>query len=99
MAVAGVGISMLELSHRSGTFDDILENAIADIRELGNIPRNYKVLMLQGGASLQFSMVPMNLLTQGKTADYIDAGSWGAKAIKEAQRVAKLTSPATTKPD
>jgi phosphoserine aminotransferase len=97
IALPGVGISMLELSHRSETFDDILESAIADIRELGNIPRSYKVLMLQGGASLQFSMVPMNLLTQGKTADYIDAGSWGAKAIKEAQRVGKVTVAASTK--
>src|SRR6516164_2683799 len=91
VSLPGVGMSMLEVSHRSTVFDNILERAIADIREIGNIPSNYKVLMLQGGASLQFSMVPMNLLTSGKTAAYIDAGSWGAKAIKEAQRVGKVT--------
>src|SRR5215475_4614371 len=97
IALPGVGMSMLEISHRSEVFDEILERAVADIRELGNIPSNYKVLMLQGGASLQFSMVPMNLLTQGKTADYIDAGSWGAKATKEAQRVGNVNIAASTK--
>jgi phosphoserine aminotransferase len=97
VSLPGVGMSMLEISHRSTVFDNILERAIADIREIGNIPSNYKVLMLQGGASLQFSMVPMNLLTPGKTADYIDAGSWGEKAIQEARKVGKVNVAASTK--
>src|SRR5438045_6441148 len=76
VALPGVGMSILEISHRSKTFESILERAEADIRTLGNIPPGYRVLFLQGGASLQFSMVPMNLLTPGSTADYIDTGSW-----------------------
>src|SRR5436189_5375045 len=76
IALPGVGMSILEISHRSGTFESILERAEADIRTLGNVPANYRVLFLQGGASLQFSMLPMNLLTAGSTAEYIDTGSW-----------------------
>src|SRR5437773_901207 len=75
LALPGVGMSILEISHRSKTFESILEQAEADVRTLGNIPANYRVLFLQGGASLQFSMVPMNLLPQGATADYIDTGA------------------------
>ena len=78
-------MSVLEISHRSKTFESILAQAEADIRTLGGVPANYKVLFLQGGASTQFSMVPMNLLDAGATADYIDCGSWADKAIKEAQ--------------
>ena len=62
VALPGVGMSVMEISHRSKTFEDLLNGAIADIRELAGVPANYRVLMLQGGASLQFSMVPMNLL-------------------------------------
>src|SRR4051812_5301083 len=76
LALPGVGMSILEISHRSKTFEAILEQAEVDIRTLGGVPPNYRVLFLQGGASLQFSMVPMNLLMQGATADYIDTGSW-----------------------
>src|ERR1044071_2633233 len=72
IALPGVGMSVLEISHRSKTFEDILAAAEADIRALAGIPSNYKVLFLQGGASLQFSMVPMNFLGAGQTADYID---------------------------
>jgi phosphoserine aminotransferase len=97
VSLPGVGMSILEISHRSKLFDDIFARAVAEMREVGNIPSNYKILMLQGGASLQFSMVPMNLLTNGKTADYIDAGSWGAKAVKEAQKVGKVNVAASTK--
>src|SRR5437868_13317113 len=79
LALPAVGMSILEISHRSKTFDAIFERAIHDVRELAGIPSHYKILMLQGGASLQFSMVPMNLLLPGMTADYIDAGSWGDK--------------------
>src|SRR3954464_7180658 len=85
VALPGVGMSVMEISHRSKTFEDILDRAIADLRELAGIPANYKVLMLQGGASLQFSMVPMNFLAPGTTADYIDTGTWADKAIKEAK--------------
>ena len=74
VALPGVGMSVMEISHRSKTFDEIIHGAEADMRKLGGIPDNYKVLFLQGGASLQFSMVPMNLLTPGTTADYIVTG-------------------------
>ena len=97
MALPGVGMSVLEISHRSETFESILAQAEADIRKLGNIPSNYKVLFLQGGASLQFSMVPMNLLGPGQTADYIDSGSWAEKACKEAKKVGSANIAATTK--
>ena len=99
LALPGVGMSVMEISHRSKTFEDILNQAISDVRELAGVPSNYKILMLQGGASLQFSMVPMNLLTAGAVADYIDTGSWGRKAIKEAGRVGKVNVAATTKSD
>ena len=97
LALPGVGMSILEISHRSKAFESILEQAEADIRTLADIPSNYKVLFLQGGASLQFSMVPMNLLTDSRTADYIDAGSWSEKAIKEARRVGSVNIAASTK--
>jgi phosphoserine aminotransferase len=97
VALPGVGMSILEISHRSKTFEGILAKAEADIRTLANIPSNYKVLFLQGGASLQFSMVPMNLLGPGQTADYIDCGSWADKAIKEARKVGTVNVAASTK--
>jgi len=97
VSLPGVGMSILEISHRSAAFEAILAQAEADIRALAAMPSNYKVLFLQGGASLQFSMVPMNLLTSGATADYIDSGSWAEKAIKEAKRVGTVNVAATTK--
>jgi phosphoserine aminotransferase len=97
LALPGVGMSILEISHRSEAFETILTQAEADIRSLAAVPRNYRVLFLQGGASLQFSMVPMNLLGAGATADYIDSGSWAEKAIKEAKRVGMVNVAATTK--
>jgi phosphoserine aminotransferase len=97
VSLPGVGMSILEISHRSAAFESILAQAEADIRALATIPANYKVLFLQGGASLQFSMVPMNLLSPGATADYIDSGSWAEKAIKEAKRVGNVNVAATTK--
>jgi phosphoserine aminotransferase len=90
LALPGLGMSVMEISHRSKTFEDILHRALDDIRALANIPSNYKVLLLQGGASLQFSMVPMNLLAQGATADYIVTGGWAQKAVKEAKKVGKV---------
>ena len=99
VALPGVGMSVMELSHRSKTFEDILAKAIADLRELAGLDESYKVLMLQGGASLQFSMVPMNLLGPGQTADYIDTGSWADKAAKEAKRVGSINVTGSTKAD
>jgi len=96
VSLPGVGMSILEISHRSKTFEAILAETEASLRTLGNVPATHKVLFLQGGASLQFSMVPMNLLTQGSTADYIVTGGWAQKALKEAQRVGKVNVAATT---
>ncbi|HEV2836505.1 MAG TPA: aminotransferase class V-fold PLP-dependent enzyme, partial [Pyrinomonadaceae bacterium] len=87
LSLPGVGMSVMEISHRSKTFDDVLAGAEAGVRELLNIPENYRILFLQGGASLQFSMVPINFLPADGTADYIVTGSWGKKAVKEARRV------------
>lgn len=81
----GCGMSVMEMSHRSKMFDQIIKEAEADIRDLMNIPDNYKVLFLQGGGSLQFAMVPMNLMKNGKV-DYIVTGQWAKKAFKEAQK-------------
>src|ERR687886_334995 len=85
-ALPGVGMSVMEISHRSKTFDEIIGKAESGLRELLGVPENYHVLFLQGGASLQFSMVPMNFLPEGGSADYIITGSWGKKALKEAKR-------------
>jgi len=92
----GVGMSVLEISHRSKAFDEIIEGAERDLRTLGSVPENYHVLFLQGGASLQFSMVPMNLMPEGGSADYIVTGAWSQKAVKEAKRVGKVNIAATT---
>ena len=99
LALPGVGMSIFEISHRSKTFETILAEAEADIRMLAGIPSDYRVLFLQGGASLQFSMVPMSLLGPGSTADYIDTGSWADKAIKEAKKVGSVHVAASTKAD
>ena len=97
VSLPGVGMSVMEISHRSKAFDEIIEGAERDLRLLGGVPDNYHVLFLQGGASLQFSMVPMNLLPQGGSADYIVSGVWAEKAVKEAQRVGSVKIAATTK--
>jgi phosphoserine aminotransferase len=97
VALPGAGMSILEMSHRSAPFEAILAQAEADIRSLAGIPPDYRVLFLQGGASLQFSMVPMNLLIAGATADYIDSGSWAEKAVKEARKVGNVNVAASTK--
>jgi phosphoserine aminotransferase len=99
LALPGVGMSVLEISHRSKPFEAMIQKAEADIRTLAAIPANYRVLFLQGGASTQFSMVPMNLLTAGATADYIDSGSWAEKAIKEAKKVGTVNVAASSKGD
>jgi len=87
LALPGVGSSVLEISHRSAAFDGILAEAEANLRELLAVPADYRVLFLQGGASLQFSMIPINLLRgQSLPASYILTGSWGGKAAVEARR-------------
>jgi phosphoserine aminotransferase len=96
LSLPGVGMSVLEISHRSKTFEEILGGCEADIRRLANIGTDYHVLFLQGGASLQFSMVPMNLLPSGGTAHYVVTGSWGKKAVKEAQKAGAVTVSAPT---
>lgn len=82
----GLGLSIMEMSHRAPEVVAVAKQAEIDLRELMAIPENYKVLFLQGGASSQFSMIPMNLLGDKKTADYVNTGQWSKKAIKEAQR-------------
>ena len=96
VSLPGVGMSILEISHRSKPFEEILAGAEADLRTLGGIPANYKVLFLQGGASLQFSMVPMNLLAADRSADYAVTGAWSQKAVKEAKRVGGVKIAAST---
>jgi phosphoserine aminotransferase len=86
-ALPGVGMSVLEISHRSKTFDEIAQGCESDMRRLAGIPDNYRILFLQGGATLQFAMVPMNLLPAGGTADYIVTGAWGQKASQEAKKI------------
>lgn len=85
LELAGSGMSVMEMSHRSKEFQQIIEGAEAGIRHLMGVPEEYVVLFLQGGASLQFAMIPMNLRRPGKSADYVDTGSWASKAVKEAK--------------
>jgi phosphoserine aminotransferase len=95
----GQGMSILEMSHRSKKFEEILNNSKLGIKQLLNIGDNYEILFLQGGASLQFSMVPMNLMPPMNKADYIVHGSWGKKAVKEAKKVGTVNIAATTEAD
>jgi phosphoserine aminotransferase len=92
----GKGLSVMEMSHRSPEFVGIAKKAEQDLRDLMVIPDNYKVLFMQGGASSQFTMVPMNLLRGKKTADYINTGQWSKKAIAEAKRYCDVNVAATT---
>lgn len=93
----GKGLSIMEMSHRSPEFISVIDKADADLRTLLDIPANYKILFLQGGASLQFSAIPLNLLGAGQTADYIDTGIWSQKAIEEAQRFGQVNVAASSK--
>jgi len=90
------GMSVMEMSHRSQAFIDIAERAEADLRELLGVPDDYAVLFLQGGATQQFAMVPLNLLGDATVADYLDTGSWSAKAIKEAKRFCEVNVAASS---
>eukprot|EP00243_Klebsormidium_subtile_P009199 TRINITY_DN4520_c0_g1_i1.p1 TRINITY_DN4520_c0_g1~~TRINITY_DN4520_c0_g1_i1.p1 ORF type:complete len:429 (+),score=146.08 TRINITY_DN4520_c0_g1_i1:110-1288(+) len=94
----GTGASVLEMSHRSKQFLSIIQKAEADLRELLAIPENYKVLFLQGGATSQFSAIPLNLAGPEDAVDYVVTGSWGSKAIQEAGKYAKANLAATGKP-
>jgi phosphoserine aminotransferase len=86
LSLPGVGMSVMEISHRSKTFQAIIDGAEQGLRELLGIPEGYRVLFLQGGASLQFSMIPINFLAPVASADYVLTGSWGKKALKEAKK-------------
>ena len=91
------GMSVMELSHRSKDFEEVHNRAITLLRELMNIPDTYEVLFLQGGASLQFSMIPMNFLQEDKMAHYILSGSWSEKALKEAKDFGETRALASSK--
>ena len=95
----GKGLSVMEMSHRDKVFVDIAETAEQDLRDLMGISDDYAVLFLQGGASSQFAMVPMNLLGEGQTADYINTGQWSKKAIKEAKRFGNIHVAASSEGD
>lgn len=92
----GSGMSVMEMSHRSAVYQQIIDDAEKDLRELMGIPDNYKVLFIQGGATLQFSMIPMNLM-KNKKAVYIETGAWSSKAIKEAKKVGEVIVAASSK--
>jgi phosphoserine aminotransferase len=92
----GTGMSVMEISHRSGAFTEVIEKAEADLRTLMNIPENYKILFLQGGASSQFSMVPLNLFSANRKADYINTGQWSKKAIAEGKRYGDINTVASS---
>ncbi len=91
----GTGMSVMEMSHRSKAYDEIITGAEADLRELMGIPDNYKVLFLQGGASQQFAMIPMNLM-KNRSADYIITGQWAKKAAQEAEKYGKVNRIASS---
>jgi len=95
MDYRGCGMSVMEMSHRSSMFQQIIDEAEADIRDLMNIPSNYKVLFMQGGASLQFSMVPLNFMKNG-VADYIITGAWAKKAWQEAKKFGQANAIASS---
>ncbi|MEA2102458.1 MAG: 3-phosphoserine/phosphohydroxythreonine transaminase [Thermodesulfobacteriota bacterium] len=94
---AGTGMSIMEISHRSKEFDALIDNTIDRLKKTMGIPDGYKVLFLQGGASLQFAMVPLNLLKKDRSADYVDTGSWSTKAIKEAKKIGHVNVVASSK--
>ena len=95
----GSGQSVMEMSHRSKEFKQIIEDAEANLRELMNIPDNYKVMFLQGGGTLQFAMVPLNLLRNSKKADYVLTGTWAKKAYKEATKFGDIKVVASSEDD
>lgn len=96
LSYKGTGMNVMEMSHRSKTYDGIFKGAMADLRKLLDISDDYTILFLQGGATLQFSMVPLNLMPPKNKADYINTGAWSKKAIKEAKRVGEVNVAGST---
>ena len=92
----GSGMSVMEMSHRSKTYDEIIKGAESLVRELMNVPDNYKVMFVQGGGSTQFAMIPMNLGVKCKAADYIITGQWAKKAAQEAEKYIKVNKVASS---
>ena len=99
LSLDGIGMSVMEVSHRSKYFRPILEGAERGLRELLSIPESHRILFLQGGASLQFSMVPLNFLGPGRSADYVITGAWGEKAVAEARKCGEVKIIYTTRKD
>lgn len=99
VSLPGVGMSVLELSHRSSTVGEIIDSATANIRALAGVPDDYHVLFLQGGATQQFAMVPLNLLSSEGTADYVLTGVWSKKALEEARRFGATRVAGSSEPD
>jgi phosphoserine aminotransferase len=97
LSMGGVGMSVMEVSHRSKHFDRVLTEAEDSLRNLLEIPQNYRVLFLQGGAAMQFSLIPMNFLSEGEKAEYVVTGYWGEKALSEATRVGNAVAAFSTK--
>lgn len=95
----GSGMSITEVSHRSKWFDEVVEDAVARVRRLMKLPDTFHVVFLQGGASMQFCMIPMNLLPEGRSADYVDTGTWATKAIKEARIQGKMVKVVASSED
>ena len=95
----GTGMSVMEISHRSKEFEAVIQTAEADLRDLLGIPSNYKVMFLQGGATLQFAMLAMNLRPAGASADYIVTGAWSKIALKEAKKLGTARAAANTEAD
>jgi phosphoserine aminotransferase len=96
---AGSGMSVTEISHRSGWFDDIIDDAVVRTKRLLKLDDTFRVLFIQGGASMQFCMIPMNFLRNGETADYVNTGTWSTKAIKEAEMLGKTIKVAASSED
>lgn len=92
----GTGMSLMEMSHRSAEFETLLKEVEKDLRSLAKIPEDYKILFLQGGASLQFAMLPMNMRASGASADYLVNGTWGQTAVREAMKLGIARTVATT---
>ncbi len=96
---AGTGMSIVEVSHRSAAFEEVINDAVARTKRLLGLDDRFKVLFMQGGASLQFALIPMNLLGEGDAADYVNTGTWSTKAIKEAQVLGKSVKVAASSED
>ncbi|MCK5032796.1 MAG: 3-phosphoserine/phosphohydroxythreonine transaminase, partial [Calditrichia bacterium] len=95
----GEGLSVMEMSHRSKTFDSIIKDAESGLKRVMSLPDNYKVIFMQGGATMQFAALTLNLLKKGESADYINTGSWSKKAIQEAQKLGKQVNVISSSED